>query len=159
MSDLTIETTTAGSLPRSAELVETTKTLKVAEDGFTLIQTDEYKEKAAAAVTALVKRRLDAGITRVGDGEYGKAMTASHDFGAWWSLFVPAHRRVGASPADAPMPEPVRSTPGHVEPHHHERPPRLGRLRRGLPGPVLGCPAWRAAVLAAHGVGHLVPWP
>ena len=115
MSDVTIETTTAGSLPRSPELVEATKALTVAEDGFTLVQTDEYKEAAAAAVTALVKRQLDAGITRVGDGEYGKAMTASHDFGAWWSYSFQRTAGLALPPADAPMPEPVRSTPGNVQ--------------------------------------------
>ncbi|WP_084101987.1 cobalamin-independent methionine synthase II family protein [Demequina sp. NBRC 110051] len=115
MSDVTIETTTAGSLPRSAELVEATKALTVAEDGFTLVQTDEYKEAAAAAVTALVKRQLEAGITRVGDGEYGKAMTASHDFGAWWSYSFQRTAGLALPPADAPMPEPVRSTPGNVQ--------------------------------------------
>ncbi len=85
MSDLTIATTTAGSLPRSPELVAATGALAVADDGFTLIQTDEYRELAARAVRDLVARQVEAGITIVGDGEYGKAMTASHDFGAWWS--------------------------------------------------------------------------
>ena len=114
MTELTIQTTTAGSLPRSPELVAATQALDVAEDGFTLIRTPEYDRLAAAAVTDLVQRQVDAGITIVGDGEHGKAMTTAHDFGAWWSY---SFQRVGGMslpPADAPMPEPVRSEPGKV---------------------------------------------
>lgn len=84
MSAVTIHTTTGGSLPRSPELVAATRALETAEDGFTLIRTPEYTELAATAVRELVGRQVEAGITIVGDGEYGKAMTTSHDFGAWW---------------------------------------------------------------------------
>lgn len=114
MSDAVIHTTTAGSLPRSPELVAATQALSVAEDGFTLVRTDEYRELAAAAVSDVVARQVEAGITLVGDGEYGKAMTTAHDFGAWWSY---AFQRVAGLelPTGAPvMPEPVRSTPGNV---------------------------------------------
>lgn len=114
MSDVTIATTTSGSLPRSPELVEATKALRIAEDGFTLELTDEYRELSAAAVSALVARQVDAGITIVGDGEYGKAMTAAHDFGAWWSYSFQRTSGLALPPADAPMPEPVRSSPGNV---------------------------------------------
>lgn len=114
MSDLTIATTTSGSLPRTPELVEATKALAVADDGFTLIPTDEYRELAARAVADLVRRQVDAGITIVGDGEYGKAMTAAHDFGAWWSYSFQRTAGLALPPAGAPMPEPVRSAPGHV---------------------------------------------
>ncbi|WP_172655889.1 cobalamin-independent methionine synthase II family protein [Demequina maris] len=114
MSELTIQTTTAGSLPRSPELVAATAALEVAEDGFTLVQTDEYKDLAGQAVRNLVQRQVDAGITIVGDGEYGKAMTASHDFGAWWSYSFQRTAGLALPPKDAPMPEPVRSSPGNV---------------------------------------------
>ncbi len=114
MSDLTIATTTAGSLPRSPELVAATQALELADDGFTLIPTPEYEQRAAAAVTALVKRQVEAGITIVGDGEYGKAMTASHDFGAWWSYSFQRTSGLALPPADAPAPAPQRSAPGQV---------------------------------------------
>ncbi|WP_174452917.1 cobalamin-independent methionine synthase II family protein [Demequina iriomotensis] len=114
MSDLTIQTTTAGSLPRSPELVAATSALEVAEDGFTLVPTDEYKEIAAQAVVDLVRRQVDAGLTIVGDGEYGKAMTAAHDFGAWWSYSFQRTAGLALPQPDAPRPGPVRSEPGHV---------------------------------------------
>ncbi|WP_228373225.1 cobalamin-independent methionine synthase II family protein [Demequina silvatica] len=114
MSDLTIQTTTAGSLPRSPELVEATKALEVAEDGFTLVQTPEYRERAAQAVSDLVKKQVDAGITIVGDGEYGKAMTAAHDFGAWWSYSFQRTAGLALPSQDTPPPAPVRSTPGNI---------------------------------------------
>lgn len=114
MPDLTIQTTTAGSLPRSPELVAATQALDVAEDGFTLVQTDEYRELARQAVVDLVARQVEAGITLVGDGEYGKAMTASHDFGAWWSYSFQRTAGLALPAKDAPLPEPQRSTPGNV---------------------------------------------
>ncbi|MDN4474382.1 cobalamin-independent methionine synthase II family protein [Demequina sp. SYSU T00192] len=114
MSDLTIQTTTAGSLPRSPELVEATKALAIADDGFTLVLTDQYRQLAAQAVTDLVQRQVDAGITIVGDGEYGKAMTAAHDFGAWWSYSFQRTAGLALPQADAPRPGPVRSSPGNV---------------------------------------------
>ncbi|WP_174447474.1 cobalamin-independent methionine synthase II family protein [Demequina subtropica] len=115
MPELTIQTTTSGSLPRSPELVEATKALEIAEDGFTLVQTDEYKELAAEAVAALVKKQVDAGITIVGDGEYGKAMTAAHDFGAWWSYSFQRTAGLALPSKDTPPPAPVRSTPGNIQ--------------------------------------------
>lgn len=114
MTDVTIRTTTAGSLPRSPELVDATAALSVAEDGFTLERTEEYNALSRAAVSSLVKRQVDLGITDVGDGEYGKAMTASHDFGAWWSYSFQRTAGLALPSPDAPMPEPVRSEPGKV---------------------------------------------
>ena len=114
MTDVTIQTTTAGSLPRSPELVAATQALGVAEDGFTLIRTDEYIELAAAAVNDVVARQIEAGITIVGDGEYGKAMTTAQDFGAWWSYAFQRVAGLALPPADAEPPAPVRSAPGDV---------------------------------------------
>ncbi|WP_062517251.1 cobalamin-independent methionine synthase II family protein [Demequina gelatinilytica] len=114
MTELTIQTTTSGSLPRSAELVEATKALQVAEDGFTLIPTDEYRERAAQAVAELVRKQIEVGLTIVGDGEFGKAMTASADFGAWWSYSFQRTAGLALPSKDAPRPQPVRSSPGNV---------------------------------------------
>ncbi|WP_308211882.1 cobalamin-independent methionine synthase II family protein [Microbacterium sp. HD4P20] len=36
-------------------------------------------------MTSIVHRQVDAGITQVGDGEFGKASAEPVDFGAWWS--------------------------------------------------------------------------
>lgn len=112
MSAVTIHTTTAGSLPRSPELVAATRALETAEDRFTLIRTPEYTELAATAVRELVARQVEAGITIVGDGEYGKAMTTSHDFGAWWSYSFQRTAGLALPGPDAAPPAPVRSEPG-----------------------------------------------
>jgi 5-methyltetrahydropteroyltriglutamate--homocysteine methyltransferase len=74
-----IETTHAGSLPRSgALLAANAQRLRGTEP-------EGFADLLAGEVAALVQRQLDAGITVVGDGEYGKAMSSPVDYGAWWS--------------------------------------------------------------------------
>ena len=36
-----------------------------------------------------MRRQAETGIDVVNDGEYGKAMRSSMDFGAWWSYVYP----------------------------------------------------------------------
>src|SRR5690625_2449040 len=80
-----IDTTTAGSLPRSQELIAANKASKVGADGFTLEVTDEFEELVHQATADVVAKQRQAGITLLGDGEYGKAMSSPLDYGAWWS--------------------------------------------------------------------------
>ncbi|HLU63873.1 MAG TPA: epoxyalkane--coenzyme M transferase, partial [Protaetiibacter sp.] len=72
-----IETTTAGSLPRTAELIAANRARTFAEDGFTLQRTPEFDALVAEAVGGLVARQKEAGLTLVGDGEFGKAMSSA----------------------------------------------------------------------------------
>ncbi|MGC0141943.1 cobalamin-independent methionine synthase II family protein [Pseudactinotalea sp. Z1732] len=74
-----IQTSHAGSLPRTPELIEANAARVGGEEvaGF-----DDF---LGEQVRDLVQRQVDTGITVVGDGEYGKAMTSPMDFGAWWS--------------------------------------------------------------------------
>ena len=74
-----IQTTHAGSLPRTDALLAANaqRSDGAAPEGFA--------DLLASEVTDLVRRQLDAGITVVGDGEYGKAMSSPVDYGAWWS--------------------------------------------------------------------------
>ncbi len=69
-------TTHVGSLPRPNDLIE-------------LYRTDAPDEvllpRLKSAVAEVVKRQRESGIDIVNDGEYGKAMRASADIGAWWS--------------------------------------------------------------------------
>lgn len=81
----TIQTTTAGSLPRSEALIAANAARPLAADGFTLETTPEFDRQVGAAVADVVERQRAAGITLVGDGEYGKAMSSAIDYGAWWS--------------------------------------------------------------------------
>ncbi|WNB87136.1 cobalamin-independent methionine synthase II family protein [Cellulomonas sp. ATA003] len=74
-----IQTTHAGSLPRTAELIAANAARAAGEgpEGFERMLHDQ--------VVGVVQRQLDAGISVVGDGEYGKAMSSPVDYGAWWS--------------------------------------------------------------------------
>ncbi len=71
-----ILTTHAGSLPRPEDLIE-------------LYRDDAPDSKLLphlqSAVSNVVRRQADLGIDIVNDGEFGKAMRRSVDFGAWWS--------------------------------------------------------------------------
>ncbi|QAY59304.1 methionine synthase [Microbacterium protaetiae] len=80
-----IATTTAGSLPRTQALIDANGARELADDGFTLNTTPEFDELVTAAVADVVRRQREAGITLVGDGEFGKAMSSAVDYGAWWS--------------------------------------------------------------------------
>jgi len=114
MSPDRIETSHAGSLPRTPELIAANDARALAPDGFTLERTPEFDELLTAAVADLVRRQEDLGITIVGDGEYGKAMTSAVDYGAWWSY---SFQRVGGlslTGSDIFSQQPVRSGPGDV---------------------------------------------
>ena len=71
-----ILTTHVGSLPRPNDLV-----------GGYRDNAPESKllPRLRSAIADVVRRQSDSGIDVVNDGEYGKAMRRSVDFGAWWS--------------------------------------------------------------------------
>ena len=109
-----IETSHAGSLPRTPELIAANDARAIAADGFTKESTPEFEAKLSAAVADLVRRQVDLGITVVGDGEYGKAMTSAVDYGAWWSYSFQRVSGLSLTGADIFTQEPVRSSPGNV---------------------------------------------
>jgi len=109
-----IETSHAGSLPRTPELIAANDARTLADDGLTLQRTPEFDELLTAAVVDLVERQRDLGITVVGDGEYGKAMTSAVDYGAWWSYSFQRVSGLTVTGADIFSQEPVRSSPGNV---------------------------------------------
>jgi 5-methyltetrahydropteroyltriglutamate--homocysteine methyltransferase len=76
-----ILTTQAGSLPRADDLIDLNHARQ--EGG----STDEagYRQRLAAAVSDVVQRQKDCGVTVPGDGEYGKEMGQKINYGAWWS--------------------------------------------------------------------------
>lgn len=88
-----IRTTTAGSLPRTPELLAANAARRFAEDGLTPIPSEEFDSALAAAVDSVVARQKEIGISVPGDGEYGKAMTTTYNYGAWWSYIF--HRTAG----------------------------------------------------------------
>jgi 5-methyltetrahydropteroyltriglutamate--homocysteine methyltransferase len=71
-----ILTTHVGSLPRPKDLMELYA--KDAPDSTLL-------PRLKSAVSDVVREQIACGIDIVNDGEYGKAMRASADIGAWWT--------------------------------------------------------------------------
>jgi 5-methyltetrahydropteroyltriglutamate--homocysteine methyltransferase len=74
-----IETTHAGSLPRTSELIAANAARESGDAG------GDFDALLRDAVAGVVRRQQEAGITVVGDGEYGKSMSSPVDYGAWWS--------------------------------------------------------------------------
>lgn len=109
-----IHTTHAGSLPRTPELIQANAARTFAEDGFTLERTPEFDSLLTAAVTDLVQRQKDLGITIPGDGEYGKAMSNPVDYGAWWTYSFQRTAGLELTDFNPILAEPVRSEPGAV---------------------------------------------
>lgn len=109
-----IETTTAGSLPRSDELIKANKARALGADGFTLEVTEEFTELVHRATSDVVAKQRDAGITLLGDGEYGKAMSSPVDYGAWWSYSFQRTGGLSLTETDFFTAPKVVSTPGNV---------------------------------------------
>lgn len=109
-----VQTTTSGSLPRTQALIDANRARTFEDDGFTLRSTPEVDALTAQAVVDVVERQRAAGITLVGDGEFGKAMTGAVDYGAWWGY---SFQRVGGlslTEVNAFNEPPVESSPGDV---------------------------------------------
>jgi 5-methyltetrahydropteroyltriglutamate--homocysteine methyltransferase len=109
-----VQTTHAGSLPRTPELIAANAARTLSPDGFTVLPDPTFDALLTDAVVDLVRRQVDAGVTVVGDGEYGKAMSSAVDYGAWWSYSF--QRLSGLELLDAGLfSQPaVRSAPGDV---------------------------------------------
>jgi 5-methyltetrahydropteroyltriglutamate--homocysteine methyltransferase len=92
-----ILTTHVGSLPRPDSLIELN--LRRAEGE---ADDAELAEALPAAVADVVRRQVECGIDLVNDGEYGKSMTSSSDYGPWLGY---AWERLGGwelKPGEAP---------------------------------------------------------
>lgn len=107
-------TTTSGSLPRTEALIAANAARTLTDDGFTLTSSPEFEELLACAVADVVQRQRDAGITRVGDGEFGKAMSSPVDYGAWWSYSFQRVTGLSLTDVNAFNQEPVASSPGNT---------------------------------------------
>jgi 5-methyltetrahydropteroyltriglutamate--homocysteine methyltransferase len=105
-----ILTTHAGSLPRSAELIEFNRAHLVGE------ATDEaaFAARLRDEVGEVVRRQRDIGIDLPNDGEYGHTTGYQVDFGAWWTYIFA--RLGGLELADGGLlnMRPRRSEPGRV---------------------------------------------
>ena len=110
-----IQTTHAGSLPRTPELIAANESRTFAEDGFTLQRTPEFEGLLTDAVSDLVARQAAVGISVPGDGEYGKAMSSAVDYGAWWSYSFQRVAGLSLTGEDIFSAPTVRSEPGNVQ--------------------------------------------
>ena len=79
-SDQRILTTHVGSLPRPDDLMA----LYAAD-----APDETLQPRLRAAVDDIVRQQAETRIDVVNDGEYGKAMRSTMDFGAWWSYVYP----------------------------------------------------------------------
>jgi 5-methyltetrahydropteroyltriglutamate--homocysteine methyltransferase len=109
-----IQTTHAGSLPRTPELIAANEAREFEDDGFTFRRTPEFEKLEGEAVADLVARQKAIGITVPGDGEYGKAMSSAVDYGAWWSYSFQRVSGLSLEGGNIFTTPPVRSTPGDV---------------------------------------------
>lgn len=103
-----IQTTHAGSLPRTPELIAANAARAAGE------QAEDWEGFLRDQVAALVRRQQEAGITVVGDGEYGKAMTSPVDYGAWWSYSFQRTSGLELDTDAAWVLADVQSSPGDV---------------------------------------------
>lgn len=109
-----IQTSHAGSLPRTPELIAANDARGFEADGFTLVRTPEFVELESAAVADIVRRQSEVGITIPNDGEYGKAMSSAIDYGAWWTYSFQRTSGLSLTDYNPIMAAPVRSAPGDV---------------------------------------------
>ena len=110
-----IQTTHAGSLPRTPELIAANEAREFEADGFTFARTAEFERLESEAVSDLVARQKAIGITVPGDGEYGKAMSSAVDYGAWWSYSFQRVSGLSLEGGNIFTTPPVRSAPGNVQ--------------------------------------------
>lgn len=109
-----IQTTTAGSLPRTQALLDANAARPLADDGFTLESTPEFQALVGEAVADVVDRQRRSGITQPGDGEFGKASSSPVDYGAWWGYSFQRVNGLSLTEVNA-FNEPARqSSPGNV---------------------------------------------
>ncbi len=103
-----IQVSHAGSLPRTPELFAANAARIAGEEG-------DFDAVLRDAIVDVVQRQRDAGVTIVGDGEYGKSMSSPFDFGAWWNY---SFTRLGGLELDTDSTWLLNrrySRPGHIE--------------------------------------------
>ena len=102
-------TTHAGSLPRPDALIAANR----ARDA-SAADEREFGQTLGAAVGDVVRRQHDLGIDVPGDGEFGKSMAQSVNYGSWWRYSW--QRLSGIAPGEQTLYEmaPHRSHPGAI---------------------------------------------
>ena len=106
---MTIRVSHAGSLPRTDKLIAANAARF--DDS---IDKEEFGQLLTDSVVDIVKRQNDIGITEVNDGEYGHAMAAERDYGAWWHYSFERTSGLELQEVHFHNAPPVRSEPGKV---------------------------------------------
>src|ERR1700692_2879150 len=91
-----ILTTHAGSLSRPANLIAMSKGIAVGERK----GDPAYAQCVASSVAEVVKKQRELGVDIPDDGEFGKPVGGSYDYGAWWNYAFARMSRF--SPAGSP---------------------------------------------------------
>jgi 5-methyltetrahydropteroyltriglutamate--homocysteine methyltransferase len=105
-----ILTSHVGSLPRPDELIAANRTREAGE----AIDEGAFQATLSGAVMDAVRRQHQLGIDVPGDGEFGKAMGQSVNYGSWWRYSW--QRLAGIEPGAQTLYEmtPQRSRPGEI---------------------------------------------
>lgn len=105
-SESRILTTHAGALPRPDDLLALNAEIAQARQSGQAYDERAHRSRLASAVADVVRQQSTLGIDVVNDGEYGKAMRTSRDYGAWLSYVL--ERLTGwEPPAEAPPSQPA----------------------------------------------------
>jgi 5-methyltetrahydropteroyltriglutamate--homocysteine methyltransferase len=104
-----ILTSHAGSLPRPDHLIELNRR-RFDEEPY---DEDEYQRELRDATIDVVRRQAELGIDVPNDGEYGHAMGAKVDYGAWWHYSFARLGGLGrwSDMLDLPTAEPKETIP------------------------------------------------
>lgn len=145
-----IQSTHAGSLPRTPEILAANEARAQGRDS------GELEQLLATAVVDVVARQKAAGIEIANDGEYGHTMTGPVDYGAWWNYVF---ARLGGLEqtdfdrwADRTQ---HRSSPGHIVlTSFYDRRDRA-RFREAYEEPTSGILAHRKAATQPKVAGPL----
>jgi 5-methyltetrahydropteroyltriglutamate--homocysteine methyltransferase len=104
-----IRTSHAGSLPRPDDLIELNRKRFDEEP----VDEAEYQQELRDATIDVVERQAKVGIDLPNDGEYGHAMGAKVDYGAWWHYSFARLGGLGrwTYMADLPVAAPEKTIP------------------------------------------------
>lgn len=105
-----IQTTHAGSLPRSERLQKANRdcrTGSLSEEDFQSLLSEEVKN--------VVAQQVEIGLDIVNDGEFGHAMGQAVDYGAWWHYSFVRTGGLELLKEGNPATEIFRSTPGNLK--------------------------------------------
>lgn len=104
-----IKTTHVGSLPRPADLISACKSFEQGETTF-----DQMRDLLANAVSDVVAKQHEIGISIPNDGEFGHSMSSATNYGAWWTYTFDRVSNLELRDVDFFSEPDIKSEPGNV---------------------------------------------